>query len=85
MQVGETPPHAHVGRREVSVEQRVSTLRHGGGVACEWDDKMLPAGDSLNHELVIWGTREKEHIPESPLRLRGWQCGASHGVPLRIK
>lgn len=85
MQAGETPPRAHVGRREVSVEQRVSTLRHGGGVTCEWDDKMLLAGESLNHELVIWGTEEKEHSPESPLRLRGWQCGASHSVPLRIK
>ena len=85
MQVGETPPHAHMGSQEVSVGQRVSTLRHGGGVTCEWDNKMLPAGDNLNHELVIWDTEEKEHSPESPLRLRGWQRGASNSVTLRMK
>lgn len=44
MQAEEIPTSAHVGSQEVSVGQRVSSLRHGGGVTCEWDDKMLQQG-----------------------------------------
>lgn len=63
MQLGRPPPSAQVGSQEVSVGQRVSSLRKDRGGVAQNGTTRCCSRDNLNHQLVIWDTEEKEPPP----------------------